>query len=80
MDASGFAHLGLIRGLTRIVTLAFVRRRTLFRDLGKQNMSPKAQISFVIGVALAFCLLIWCVTFALDQSFIAKRTIEFQER
>jgi hypothetical protein len=47
--------------------------------VGKQNMNLKAQIALVISVALTFCLLIWCVTFALDQSFVAKRTIEFQE-
>ena len=60
------------------LSLLRVQRR-LFRDIVKQNMSPKAQIASVISVALAFCLLIWCVTFALDQSFVAKRTIEFQE-
>ena len=59
--------------------MAFARWRRLIEDLGKLNMGPKAQIALVIGVALAFCLLIQCVTFALDRSFVAKRTIEFQE-
>ena len=67
---------GVIRPLAN---LAFARRRLPIQDLGKLNMGPSAQIALVIGVAVAFCLLIQCVTFALDRSFVAKRTIEFQE-
>ena len=55
------------------------RGRMPIQDLSKLIMGPRAQIALVVGVALAFCLLIQCVTSALDRSFVAKRTIEFQE-
>ena len=66
-------------GLRELADSAFARCRRLIEDLGKLYPGPKAQIALVIGVALAFCLLIQFVTSALDRSFVAKRTIEFQE-
>src|SRR5512134_1505526 len=71
--------VALSRRVPKLIGLGVFLRPALFRSVVKQNMGPKAQIASVIGVALAFGLFIQCVTFALDQSFVAKRTTEFQE-
>jgi hypothetical protein len=63
----------------RLANLAFARGWMPIQELSKLIMGPRAQIALVVGVALAFCLLIQGVTSALDRSFVAKRTIEFQE-
>jgi diguanylate cyclase (GGDEF)-like protein len=61
------------------------RRRRGFRlvtersEVSTRGMSLAAQITLVISVAVACCLLISIVTFTLDRSFVAKRTAEFQE-